>query len=95
MGGTYSGVRQTFVFSRQSRKFEFFWEDWGEMNADDEEEQEHLPTLLSVQVRGVWGGARRRMDGGKDVGGMMENAWTAPLDSWLRGGAEWLLCVIC
>lgn len=44
------------------------------MNADDEEEQEHLPTLLSVQVWGVWGDARRWMNGWMDVGGMTENA---------------------
>lgn len=33
------------------------------MIADDEEEQEHLPTLLSAQVWRVWGDARRRVDG--------------------------------
>lgn len=38
---------------------------------NDEEEREHPPTLPGVQVRG---GGGIRMDGWKDVGGMMENA---------------------
>lgn len=37
---------------------------------NDEEEREHLPTLLGIQV----GEGGLRMDGWKDVGGMMENA---------------------
>lgn len=56
-----------------------------QMNADDEEEQEHLPTLLSVQVWGVRGGCKEK-NGWMD--GRMLEGWRRTLE-WLHLTADW------